>query len=223
MNNRINFNIEVNKYLKDKFKKEKWSGTSPTFYKNDVTNLVKCIKIERSLREDNFSCSLVVYSNFKFANSPKPKYFTRLHRSQKIFSVALTPNKVTSSSYYWSLKDDKDFNNAQIHLLWEAIKDYGNSFFNRFNSFPEPFLNIRPEDFDSKDVKLFNEYDVFNQIDYMNFLKEVHLSVDQIEKATAFSNLAIEQFHKNIKGKRIMGSKAYNKTLNEYLNFLEMP
>ena len=223
MNELVLFKNEVNKHLRDRLKKDKWSGLSPVFYKNDVPNLTKCIEIRRSLKENHFSCSLAVYSDFKFPNTPKSIKTKRLHTYKQIFQVALTPDKVSSSYYHWTLKDDKDFNIRQIQLLGEAISTHGTDFFNGFTNFPEPFLNIEPGDFDTKEVKLFNKYDVFNQVIYMNFLKEVHLSVDQIEKATAFSNRALARFHDNVKGQKIMRDKAYEKSIGEYLKFLEMP
>lgn len=220
MNDIIKFNTEVNNHLKDTLKSEKWSGTTPVFYKNDVPNLIKCIEVRRSLKQDHFSCNLSVYSDFKFSNSPKGK---AMHTHKQLFLVALTPEKVTSSSYHWPLKDTKDFNTQQMHTLWEAIAGHGTLFFNRFNNFPDAFLDIEPEDFKRGDVKLFNEYDVYSQINYMNFLKEIHVSLHHIEKATAFSDLALAQFHKNIKGKNVLHDKAYDKTVKEYLNFLKMP
>lgn len=223
MNELIFFKNMVNKHLRDRLKKEKWSGVCPVFYKNDVPNLAKCIEIRRSLKEDNFSCSLAVYSNFKFPNTPKSIKAKKFHTYKQIFRVALTPDKVSSSYYDWTLKDDKDFNRGQIQLLGEAISTHGTDFFNRFNNFPEPFLSIEPEDFVTKEVKLFNQYDVSNQVFYMNFLKEVHLSVNQIEKATAFSNLALARCHDNLKGNKIIRDKPNDKYTRELVRFFEMP
>ncbi|MCK0159434.1 hypothetical protein [Allomuricauda sp. F6463D] len=216
----INFNFEVNNYLKNKFNKEKWSGASPKFYKNDVPNLIKCIKIEKAYKHASFSCFLSVYSNFSSSIAPKRNI---MDTNNQVFLVGLTPNEVTDKSYHWQLTDDKDFNNQQFNILWESIAGNGNIFFNRFNNFPEPFLNIKPEDFNKGEVKLFNTYEVFNQVNYMNFLKEIHLSLNQIEIATSFSTLAIERFHKNLKGKSIAHNKAYKSQFKKYLKSLEMP
>ncbi|MAU16651.1 MAG: hypothetical protein CMH46_14075 [Muricauda sp.] len=223
MNELILFKNMVNKHLRDRLKKEKWSGVCPVFYKNDVPNLAKCIEIRGSLKENYFICCLTVYSDFKLPNTPKSIKTKKFHTYKRIFQVGLTPNKVSSSFYQWALKDDKDFNIGQIQLLGEAISTHGTGFFNRFNNFPEPFLSIEPEDFDTKEVKLFNQYDVSNQVFYMNFLKEVHLSVDQIEKATAFSNLALARCHDNLKGNKIIRDKPNDKYTRELVRFFEMP
>lgn len=220
MNDTINFNTEVNKLLKDKFKSEKWSGVSPTFYKNDIPNLIKCIEIRKLHKQDGFYCFLSVYSNFNYSNAPKGKL---MHTNKQIFLVTVTSDNVTDSSFVWPLKDDKEFNVRQIDLLWEAISSHANDFFSRFDNFPEPFLAIEPLDFSRGSVKLFNEFEVYSQVNYMNFLKEMHVSLNQIEMASAFSNLALENFHKSLEGKKISQNKAYKKTIQEYLRFLEMP
>jgi len=220
MNDVINFNNEVNKHLKDKFKNEKWSGVSPRFFKNDIPNLIKCIEIRKSVKQDSFYCYLSIYSNFNNTNSQKSKM---MHRNKQVFLVSLTPKKVTNSSYDWPLKDSKEFNTNKINQLWEAIENHGKRFFDRFNNFPEPFLKLKPEDFKNGMVELFDKYEVFHQVNYMNFLKEIHLSLNQIETATKFSNLALERLHKNLKNKNIIHDKAYKKEYNEYLKFLEMP
>ena len=220
MNDLSNFNTEVNKHLKDKFKSKKWSGVCPKFYKNDIPNLIKCIEIRKLIKQDGFYCFLSVYSNFNNSNSPKGKM---MYTNKQIFLVTLTPDKVTDSSYVWPLKDDKDFNTHQINLLWEAILRHGEHFFTSFNNFPNPFLDIKPIDFNKGKVKLFSKYEVFSQVNYMNFLKEIHVSLNQIETATTFSNLAIKSYYKNLEGKNIIHNKTYKKAFEEYLRFLEMP
>ncbi|APY10156.1 hypothetical protein BWZ22_02415 [Seonamhaeicola sp. S2-3] len=219
MNDQVIFNLEVNKLLKNKFKAENWSGVSPVFYKNDTSNLVKCIEIRKSVKQDNFYCYLSLYSNFKNSNAPKKL----MDSNKQIFLVTLTPNKVTDTSYYWPLKENKAFNENQIHLLWEAITNHGEAFFNRFNNFPEPFLHIRPTDFKHGNVKLFNTYEVYNQFNYMNFLKEIYISLNEIDMATSFSKLAIETYRKKIEKNKLMTEKKYKKIIKAYLNFLDMP
>lgn len=219
MNNIINFNFEIKKHLKDKFKNEKWVITGSKYCKTDIPNIIKCIEITKSHNQNNFACYLSIYSNFNTSNSKNHK---TLDTNKQIFMVGLTPNMVTSSSYDWPLKDDEYFNANQIHLLWNAIINYGKPFFNRFANFPEPFLNITPDNFNKVEVKLFNEYEVFNQINYMNFLKELHLSIHQKETATAFSNLAIKRFQKSLIGKTISDNKEFKKALKEYEQSLKI-
>jgi len=221
MNDLDKFNKEVNKQIGHKFTSENWSGRCPKFYKEDIPNLIKSIEIRKFTKKESFFCSLSIYSNFKAPNSPKGN---KMHPYRQIFSVALTPDKVTCSSYHWLLKEDLSYNTNKINLLWEAIKTHGESFFNQFSNFPEPFLDIKPEDFINGDVELFDKYEVFHQVNYINFLKEIHLSLNQSETAVEFSNLAIERLNKTLKAKGvIIYDKAYKKEYNQYLKFLEMP
>ncbi len=220
MNDLVQFNTEVNKQLKDKFKSEKWSGVSPKFYKNDILNLIKSIEIRKVIKKDSFYCFLSVYSNFNYPNSLK---FKTMHTNKQIFLVSITPKKVTNSSYEWSLKNNKEYNTNKIDQLWKAIENHGKYFFDSFNNFPEPFLKLKPEHFKNGMVELFDKYEVLHQVNYMNFLKEIHLSLNQNKTAAEFSNLAIERFHKNLEHKNISYNKASKKVFEEYIKFLEMP
>lgn len=211
MNETIYFNHQVNKLLKIKFQNNKWSGTSPTFYKKDVPNIIKQIEIRKLVKQDLFSCHLKIISNFSLSNSIKNK---NMQTFREIFVVGLTPNKITDKAYNWSYSGNNDFKHNQLDLLWEAIATHGKTFFDKFNNFPEPFLEIKPEYFNKKMVKLFNEYEVYNQVDFMNFLKEIHQSLNDNKTAAKFSELAIELFIKNIENKKIVNDKIYKLYLN---------
>jgi|GEM_PF-5760134 len=216
----MDFNFELNQQLGERFSDEGWSGIGPKFYKNDVPNIIKCIEIHKSYDKNGFTCMLSVYSNFKFPNAPKGKI---MHTYTQIFLVGLSPTEVSNTSYDWPLTDDSEFNRQQFNLLWETITSKGVDFFNRFNDFPEPFLHLKPADFEKGSVKLFNQYEVYSQIHFMNFLKEIHWSLGNKETAQTFSDLALKQFHQNTQGKPILLDKAYKKTMQEYIRFLEIP
>lgn len=216
----MDFNFALNQQLGDQFSSDGWSGVAPKFYKSDVSNIIKCIEINKSYDKDGFTCLLSVYSNFKFSNAPKGKI---MHTYTQIFLVGLSPTEVTNTSYDWPLTDDSESNHQQFNLLWETITSKGAEFFNRFNEFPEPFLHLKPGDFEKGGVRLFDQYEVYSQIDFINFLKEIHWSLGQKETALDFSELAIKQFYKNTQGKSIMQDKAYRSTIEEYLRFLKLP
>lgn len=216
MNDLIIFNNLINNTLKEKFKDSGWSGTSPVFYKKDIPNVIKSIEIRKLINQDIFSCYLKIYSSFNFSNSMKGRGIQPLN---EIFIVGLTPNKVTDDAYYWDLSKHDDSNSKQMDLFWEAIISHGDAFFENFNEFPSSFLGIKPEDFLKGTVQLFGTYEVYNQVAYLNFLKEAHIACNDTITAAAFSELAIDRFLKNIEGKNV----AQNKEYKSYLNSLRMP
>ncbi|SMG16949.1 hypothetical protein [Arenibacter troitsensis] len=216
MNDLIIFNYLINKTLKGKFKDSGWSGTSPVFYKKDIPNIIKCVELIKLINQDIFCCYLKIYSSFNFSNSIKGRGIQSLN---EIFIIGLTPKKVSNEAYYWDLSKHDDSNSKQMDLLWEAIIRHGNAFFDNFNEFPASFLDIKPEDFLKGTVQLFGAYEVYNQVAYLNFLKEAHIASNDTITAAAFSELAIERFLKNIEGKNV----AQNKEYKSYLNSLRMP
>ena len=219
MNELIIFNSEVTKQLGAKFKEHNWSGVCPQFYKRDIPNLIKCIEIRKSLDQDNFNVFVSIYANF---SSSRSRIKQMLHTSNQIFLVGLTPKGVSNTAYAWPIApyDDQP---TQFNSLWESIAVHATAFFDRFANFPEEFLAIKPDDFKRGSLKLFNTYEVYNQVIYMNFLKEIHIALNHNELAAAFSELAIDRFHKNVKGKKHIQSKAYLKEYKKFLRGLEMP
>ncbi|MCK0108009.1 DUF4304 domain-containing protein [Flavobacteriaceae bacterium S0825] len=214
--NAAEFRKLVAEHFSPKIRELGWKGSGFHFRKKPENHIGNLFGIQGSWYGGSVCCETAIYFDFipdlAGLNFEKSTYASSLIRKR------LSPKG--DGDYHWNFSNDLEKNIESVKSIWNAFEEHGIKFYNDFGDFPHPFDKINPNDLRKSDnYFILGKYNIGNNVEVANLLKEVNTIIGRREIAQEFSEIGIERV--NILAERLLVGRK-TKTYRKNERFIEM-
>ena len=138
----------ISKHFSPRLRELGWKGSGFNFRKVEDNHIVKIFGLQGSWYGGSVCCETAIH--FDFISDLAGKPFDKTTYAACIIRERLSPKG--EGDYHWTFSDNEEDNVKSIKQIWDAFEKYGQRFYRDFDNFPEPFVSIKPKDFNQTNL-----------------------------------------------------------------------
>jgi hypothetical protein len=191
--NSADFKKLISNHFSPRIRELGWKGSGFSYYKPTNNHVVNIFSLHGSWMGGSITCETAIHFDFI------PDLAGRDYR--KTTSASCIVRQPLAPKSDWWFHSNEEQNRKSVEQIWKAFQQTEISFYKDFQNFPEPFSSIKPEDFDRKrlfgfgsrkNLKILGKYHIYNEINLIWLLKEIHELFGNPHSAKAFSELGMK-------------------------------